>query len=129
MLRAVRALRLVAVAVRSWRQVFSLLRTRGFGKIMSSVGALVLVGGMITLVLEPATFGTVGDAMWWVLVTSTTVGDGDFAPAGTPARLVAMVVMLLGIGLVGIITADIVDFTTSEPPGGHSGWAHTAPSG
>jgi len=128
MLRPVRALRLVAVAARSWRQVFSVLRHRGLGKIIGSVGALMLVGGLITFALEPTTFGTVGNAMWWVLVTSTTVGYGDFAPVGAAARLVAMVVMLLGIGLVGVITANIVDFMTSETAGSRSDRRHAAPT-
>ena len=113
-LRALRLLRVLAVAVRSWHEVFSVLRHRGLGKIISAVGALMLVGGLITFALEPSTFTTVGDAIWWVLVTSTTVGYGDFAPVGTPARLMAMVVMLLGIGLVGVITANIVDYMTEE---------------
>ncbi len=109
-LRALRVLRLVAVAARSWRQVFSVLQHRGLGKIISAVGALMLVGGLITFALEPTTFTTVGDAVWWVLVTSTTVGYGDLAPVGLPARFVAVLVMILGIGLVGVITANIVDF-------------------
>jgi len=116
-LRALRVLRLFAVAVRSWRQVFSVLRHRGLGKIISSVGALMLVGGLITFVLEPETFTTVGDAVWWVLVTSTTVGYGDFAPVGGPARFVAVIVMIVGIGLVGVVTANIVDFMMTEAGG------------
>lgn len=112
-LRVLRLLRVLAVAARSWHEVFSVLRHRGLGKIISSVGALMLVGGVITFALEPSTFTTVGDAVWWVLVTSTTVGYGDFAPVGTPARLMAMVVMLLGIGLVGVITANIVDYMSA----------------
>ena len=113
-LRALRVLRLVAVALRSWHQVFSVLRHRGLGKIISSVGALMIVGGLITFALEPQTFGTLGDAVWWVLVTSTTVGYGDFAPVTTGARAVAVVVMILGIGLVGVVTANIVDFMMTE---------------
>ena len=115
-LRALRVLRILAVAARSWQQVFSVLRHRGLGKIISSVGALMLVGGLITFALEPDTFGTVGDAVWWVLVTSTTVGYGDFAPVGAPARVVAVLVMVLGIGLVGVITANIVDFMMTDAP-------------
>ena len=116
-LRALRLLRVLAVAARSWHEVFSVLRHRGLGKIISSVGALMLVGGVITFALEPSTFTTVGDAIWWVLVTSTTVGYGDFAPVGTPARIMAMVIMLLGIGLVGVITANIVDYMSADTRG------------
>ena len=116
-LRALRVLRLLAVAARSWQQVFSVLRHRGLGKIISSVAALMIVGGLITFALEPETFTTVGDAVWWVLVTSTTVGYGDFAPVGAAARLVAVIVMVLGIGLVGVVTANIVDFMMTDPEG------------
>ncbi len=115
-LRALRLLRILAVAARSWHQVFSVLRHRGLGKIISSVAALMVVGGLITFALEPDTFGNLGDAVWWVLVTSTTVGYGDFAPVGVPARLVAVLVMVLGIGLVGVITANIVDFMMTTDP-------------
>lgn len=117
-LRALRLVRVLAVALRSWHQVFSVLRHRGLGKIISSVGALMIVGGLITFVLEPQTFPTVADAVWWVLVTSTTVGYGDFAPVGHAGRLVATIIMLLGIGLVGVITANIVDFMSQEPATG-----------
>ncbi len=116
-LRAIRVLRLLAVATRSWRQVFSVLRHRGLGKVISFVVALMIVGGLITFALEPQTFTSVGDAVWWVLVTSTTVGYGDFAPVSAGARLVAVVIMILGIGLVGIITANIVDFMSEEGHG------------
>ena len=116
-LRALRVLRLFAVAARSWRQVCSMLRHRGLGKVISSVGALMVVGGLITFVLEPETFATVGDAVWWVLVTSTTVGYGDFAPVGGPARAIAVIVMIVGIGLVGVVTANIVDFMMTEAEG------------
>lgn len=129
-LRAIRVLRLLAVATRSWRQVFSVLRHRGLGKVISSVFALMIVGGLITFALEPQTFNNVGDAVWWVLVTSTTVGYGDFAPVSTGARLVAVVIMILGIGLVGIMTANIVDFMSAEGHGalGSAGAAGTCPS-
>lgn len=116
-LRALRLLRVVAVAARSWQQVFSVLRHRGLGRIISAVAGLTIVGGLITFTLEPQTFTSVGDAVWWVLVTSTTVGYGDFAPVGAPARIVAVMVMVLGIGLVGVITANIVDFMMTTDTG------------
>lgn len=46
-----------------------------------------------------------GDALWWALVTTTTVGYGDFTPVTIPGRLIAAVLMLVGIGLVGSLAA------------------------
>lgn len=113
--RALRALRLLTVVVRSWRQVNGALQHRGLGRIVSAVGALIVVGGVVAFALEPETFVDVGDAIWWVLVTSTTVGYGDFVPVTGSARVVAAVVMVLGVALVGIITANLVDFMSSQP--------------
>lgn len=46
-----------------------------------------------------------GTALWWALVTTTTVGYGDFTPVTIPGRLIAAVLMLVGIGLVGSLAA------------------------
>jgi voltage-gated potassium channel len=45
------------------------------------------------------------DGVWWAITTVTTVGYGDFAPQTTGGRLIAMVVMVIGIGFVAILTA------------------------
>ena len=47
------------------------------------------------------------DALWWSIVTVTTVGYGDISPATTGGRIVAIAVMLLGIGILGVFTATI----------------------
>lgn len=48
-----------------------------------------------------------GDALWWSIVTMTTVGYGDVSPATPGGRLVGIIVMLSGIGLLGLLTATI----------------------
>jgi voltage-gated potassium channel len=55
-------------------------------------------------------FASVWDAMWWTLVTAATVGYGDKVPLTTGGRLVAILVMLLGIGLLGMITGRIASW-------------------
>ena len=47
------------------------------------------------------------DALWWSFVTVTTVGYGDLSPVTPMGRAVAVVLMLVGIGLFGGLTANL----------------------
>lgn len=113
--RILRLVRVVAVAAVAWRQVIGVMRHRGLGGIVAIVATLLLLGGLLAYAIEPDVFPSAGDAIWWVLVTSTTVGYGDYVPVGVGARAIAVVVMIVGVGLVGLITANIVDYMTTKP--------------
>jgi len=54
-----------------------------------------------------ANITTYGDAVWWACTTVTTVGYGDHFPISGEGRLVAVALMLVGIGLVGTVTASV----------------------
>ena len=45
------------------------------------------------------------EALWWTIVTMTTVGYGDFVPKTISGRLLAVVLMFLGVGLFGVLTS------------------------
>ncbi|MAP39720.1 MAG: hypothetical protein CL879_08900 [Dehalococcoidia bacterium] len=47
------------------------------------------------------------DALWWAIVTVTTVGYGDITPVTATGHAIAMVLMLVGIGLFGGLTANL----------------------
>lgn len=133
-LRVLRLLRLVTVAARSWQSIISVLRHRGLAGTLGIVAALLGLAGLVVYALEPESFPSPGDAIWWVLVTSTTVGYGDYAPVGAAARAIAVAVMVLGVGLVGVITANIVDYLVSHDDesapeaAANAGEASTAPT-
>ena len=55
-------------------------------------------------------FASIWDAVWWTLVTAFTVGYGDKVPLTTGGRVVAVLVMLFGIGLLAMITGRIASW-------------------
>jgi voltage-gated potassium channel len=55
-------------------------------------------------------FRSLGDAIWWTLVTASTVGYGDKVPVTTGGRIVGVLVMIFGVGLLGIITGRIASW-------------------
>lgn len=77
-----------------------LLITLGF------VGVLILISASLMHAAEaeaqPEVFGSIPDAMWWAVVTLTTVGYGDAFPVTPVGRVIAGCIAILGIGLVGM---------------------------
>ena len=54
------------------------------------------------------------DALWWAVVTSTTVGYGDILPMTWQGRIVGMVLMFFGIGLLGTIAGLVGNYFLKE---------------
>jgi voltage-gated potassium channel len=52
-------------------------------------------------------FDTLWDGVWWAIETVSTVGYGDIYPTTVQGRLIAMVLMFVGIGFVSLLTAAI----------------------
>lgn len=70
------------------------------------VTAFFAIGsGALYPVLEDGT--TTADGIWWSLVTVTTVGYGDVVPDSFSGRLLGTVLIVVGVGLVAILTAGI----------------------
>ncbi|WP_260412610.1 potassium channel family protein [Alkalihalobacillus sp. TS-13] len=64
---------------------------------------------VIPMWVEP-NFESFEDALWWSIVTLTTVGYGDLYPVTTVGRLIASFLMFVGIGLIGVITGMVASF-------------------
>ena len=71
--------------------------------------AYIVISALIVFNVEPASFNTFFDAVYWATVSLTTVGYGDIYPVTTIGRVVTMVSSVFGIAIValpaGIITA------------------------
>ena len=80
--------------------------------------ALIIASSGMYLVekdVQPDKFGSIPDAMWWAIVTLTTVGYGDVTPITSVGRIFGSIIIILGIGTValpsGILAAAFSDFT------------------
>ena len=63
-----------------------------------------------------ANITTGGDALWWAVVTLTTVGYGDYFPVTTLGRLVGVGVMFAGVGLIGALASILASLLVSPTP-------------
>jgi len=79
--------------------------------VVASAALLVWVGAVAVYNYENEAPGAViasfGDALWWSVVTMTTVGYGDFYPVTVGGRIVATGLMVTGIALLGVVTASV----------------------
>jgi voltage-gated potassium channel len=57
--------------------------------------------------VEGSNIKNFGDGLWWAITTVTTVGYGDRYPTTTEGRLLAVALMIMGISLMGVITASV----------------------
>jgi voltage-gated potassium channel len=112
-LRILRVLRLVragAVAGMGLRLSRRLFGRRKFHYTALVAIAVVFVGALGVFIFESESnrsIGSFGDALWWAVVTATTVGYGDLSPVTLEGRLIAVVLMLTGIGVIGVFTATV----------------------
>lgn len=102
--RLLRVLRLLRIF--SMRRLLSLegIRYAAFLAVF-----LVLVGGASYAAVEQDQDLSAWDGIWWAVTTVTTVGYGDSFPTTDVGRVIAMAVMLVGIGFVALLTAYVAD--------------------
>jgi voltage-gated potassium channel len=68
---------------------------------------LTVIAGAVQSTIDTKDFATFWDGVWWAVVTVTTVGYGDKVPHSVGGRIVAMVLMFVGIGFLAVLTATV----------------------
>ncbi|MFJ3760729.1 potassium channel family protein [Streptomyces sp. NPDC090080] len=104
-------LRLVATLTLVGRRARMASQIRLTTYVVGAVVGLLMFGSLAVLSVErdspDGNIRTLGDALWWSFTTMTTVGYGDHAPTTGLGRMIAVGLMLSGIALLGVVTANI----------------------
>lgn len=99
--------RLVAYTLRILHRSKAFLNTNGFKYMLMLSCVVLIIGGVGISYAEGM---DIMDGFWWAFVTTTTVGYGDISPASIFGRIIAIILMIVGIGLIGSLTSTITTY-------------------
>ena len=86
-------------------EFLAFLRREHLFRLMGVIVVLVVGGAFGSMYFQAGQ--SFPDALWWAIVTLTTVGYGDISPTSPGGRLIGVVLMFFGIGVLGLFTATI----------------------
>jgi voltage-gated potassium channel len=99
-------------------RVEAILKHHSLFRVLIAAAGTLILGAWLVLLFEENAKGsnihTYADALWWAVVTVTTVGYGDRYPVSPGGRVVAAILMLVGIGLIGVLTATVASVFIKE---------------
>jgi voltage-gated potassium channel len=87
------------------RRLYTILKINIDLVLLAIIASSIIIFGGIGVYLaehehQGANITKVGDALWWAVVTITTVGYGDYYPVTTVGRMIAVFIMFSGIGIL-----------------------------
>jgi voltage-gated potassium channel Kch len=86
---------------------------RVFRYLAGATIVLTVASGVLVWIIDREDFPTLGDALWWALVTLATVGYGDIVPHSAWGRIVGSVVIVLGVTFLAVLTAVVTSYFVS----------------
>jgi voltage-gated potassium channel len=88
---------------------------RIFPYLAGTTAALAVIVGVLVRTIAPKDFDSVGEGIWWAIVTLATVGYGDVVPTSPWGRVIGGVVIVLGVTFLAFLTATITSmFVATE---------------
>lgn len=112
-LRAARILRIIYMIRafvylnRLYQRVSAIIRTNDFHHVLWFTFATIFCGAIAISHIDDM---PIGDALWWSFVTTTTVGYSDIAPSSFAGRIIAIFLMIIGIGFLSMLTGTIATY-------------------
>lgn len=113
-------LRVLTYVLRLIHNMRDILYTNGFIYSLGSATIITFIGSFAIYFFERDTSTTIksyGDALWWSIVTITTVGYGDISPSTSAGRVIAAILMLSGIGFLSMLTSTISTYFLTKTEG------------
>lgn len=111
--RALRLLMLMTLIVHVGSFSREMLKRNSLGPTMIVLMLVTSLGGVLIAHFDPA-FHSPWDGIWWAWVTVTTVGYGDFIPQTMVGRVFAVLLMLMGVGLIALLSATMTAYFRAE---------------
>jgi voltage-gated potassium channel len=90
---------------------YSFLQRENVLNLLGIILFIVLCSGYLISYFEPGV--SFAGGIWWSIVTLTTVGYGDISPSTVEGRILAVLIMFFGIGLLGILSASLASMLIS----------------
>lgn len=100
-------------------QVFRLARLVGLtgklNQLLKTNGLIYVIYTSICLLVISASMYSVSEhvsyskSLWWAIATATTIGYGDISPHTFIGKLAAILLMVVGIGMVGMLTSSLTN--------------------
>ena len=102
---------LFVLAIKIKNKIREAIKINKFNYLLVITTIIIVLGAVLISLLEEMSFG---DAIWWSFVTFTTVGYGDILLTTKTGRIVAIVLMIFGIGFIGITTSTIAAYIVNK---------------
>jgi voltage-gated potassium channel len=110
--RVLRFLRIVIALKRGIKPILDVLAKNSLQYVTLITILLIIFSGIAFCWLEHRVISIQGiiQGVWWAITTVTTVGYGDLYPESHAGRILAVAVMIIGIGFVAVLTANIASY-------------------
>jgi voltage-gated potassium channel len=86
---------------------------RVFGYLAGATAVIGISAGVLVTIIDHQDFPTIGDGIWWAIVTLGTVGYGDIVPHTAWGRVVGSVVIVVGVTFISFLTATVTSMFVS----------------